>query len=161
MHVKRLFIVTIVSVGLPGCTDRQTTVATLDGLEILDAYAPAQPLADVGSLYFTVVNRSREPDTLIAVVAPIAQRAQLHDLRITDGRMQMTPVDTLPIPADGPVRMAPGGYHVMLHDLEKRLHVGDTIEVEATFAQRGTVRFPAAVLTYSDVAERLAERRKR
>jgi len=50
--------------------------------------------------------------------------------------MQMRPVDKIEIPADGQVELKPGGYHIMLIDLQRELQVGDTVEVTLTF-ERG------------------------
>ena len=138
-----------------GCSRGEPPVVRAADLAIYDAYAPAQPLVDVAAAYFVVVNNGDEPDTLVAISSPHADRAQLHKLESREGRMQMTRVDSLPVPARSRVRLAPGGYHVMLHVLEEPLDEGNTVELVATFSRAGAVRIPITVLTYSEVVERM------
>jgi len=70
---------------------------------------------------------------------------------------RMRPLTLLPIPAHGVLKLAPGGYHVMLSHLGTRLAVGDSLEVKLTLSSAGTIAFKAAVLTYSEVVRRVEE----
>ena len=142
-----------------GCGGGEVTpgaAATVGDVAIYDAYAPASPLNDVGSLYFTIVNRGDAEDTLTAVTIP-AGRAQLHEVVTVDDVPRMRPLTLLPIPAHGVLKLAPGGYHVMLSHLGTRLAVGDSLEVKLTLSSAGTIAFKAAVLTYSEVVRRVEE----
>ncbi len=59
--------------------------------------------------------------------------------------MTMQPVDSVPVPAGETVELKPGGYHVMLLDVQKELVPGDTIEVTLTFELAGEVTVTAEV----------------
>jgi len=59
--------------------------------------------------------------------------------------MSMVPVPSLEIPTGGEVTLKPGGYHVMLIDLQQALSVGDTIEVTLIFQNAGRVTFQAEI----------------
>jgi copper(I)-binding protein len=61
------------------------------------------------------------------------------------GMMTMQPVESIEVPADGTVALEPGGYHVMLLDVQKELVPGDTIEVTLTFELAGEVTVTADV----------------
>ena len=61
------------------------------------------------------------------------------------GMMTMQPVDSVPVPAGETVELKPGGYHVMLLDVQKELVPGDTIEVTLTFELAGEVTVTAEV----------------
>ncbi len=159
MNQRRPVAIALSALLVMGCSRGEPPVVRAANLAIYDAYAPAQPLVDVAAAYFVVVNNGEEPDTLVAIASPMADRAQLHRLEARDGRMQMTRVDSLPIPARGRVRLAPGGFHVMLHALQDRLEEGDTLELIATFSRAGAVRIPITVLTYSEVVERTRQPR--
>lgn len=61
------------------------------------------------------------------------------------GMMTMQPVDSIPVPAGESVELKPGGYHIMLLDVQKTLAPGDTIEVTLTFENAGEVTTTAEV----------------
>jgi copper(I)-binding protein len=146
-------------VSLVGCGGGEITsraAASVGNVTIYDAYAPATPLNDVGSLYFTIANRRDTEDTLTTVTVP-AGHAHLHEVITVEDVTRMQPLTFIPIPAHGVLKLAPGGYHVMLSQLGSSLQVGDSLEVELTLSSAGTVAFKAAVLTYSEVVRRLEE----
>lgn len=160
LTVAMLSAASISMVSLVGCGGDEVTsraAASVGDLVIYDAYAPAAPLNDVGSLYFTIVNRGDVEDTLAAVTIT-AGHAQLHEVITVDDVTRMRPLTLLPIPAHGVLELAPGGYHVMLSQFGNELGVGDSLEVELTLSSAGTIAFKAAVLTYSEVVRRLEER---
>ena len=49
------------------------------------------------------------------------------------GMMTMREVDSIEVPAGETVALEPGGYHVMLIDLQRDLEPGDTVEATLTF----------------------------
>jgi periplasmic copper chaperone A len=53
------------------------------------------------------------------------------------GMMQMREVDRIDIPAGGTVLLEPGGFHVMLLELQTPLVPGDTVDVTLTFELAG------------------------
>lgn len=61
------------------------------------------------------------------------------------GMMKMQPVDSVPVPAGETVELKPGGFHVMLLDVQKELVPGDTIEVTLSFELAGEVTVTAEV----------------
>jgi len=61
------------------------------------------------------------------------------------GMMTMQPVDSVPVLAGETVELKPGGFHVMLLDVQKELVPGDTIEVTLTFELAGEVTVTAEV----------------
>ena len=62
-----------------------------------------------------------------------------------EGMMGMRPIARLEIPAGGTVELMPGGYHIMLIDLNQELKVGDKIEVTLKFEKAGDVKVTAEV----------------
>jgi copper(I)-binding protein len=61
------------------------------------------------------------------------------------GMMAMEPVARLPIPHGATVRLATGGYHLMLVGLHRDLKAGMTFPVTFRFANAGLVRTTATV----------------
>ena len=154
----RLLPLVIIPFAAAACdlsqTDARTAVATAGQLAIYDVYAPASPAPDIASLYFTIVNFGERPDTLQSVGTHLGT-AELHEVITEGGRSMMRHVHALPIAPGDTVRLAPGGYHVMITALSQPLEVGDTLAVTLTFTRGGAVGINAPVLTYTDVMERL------
>jgi len=63
----------------------------------------------------------------------------------TTGMMEMKPVSSIPVPANGSVELKPGGYHVMLMQLKNPLTTGGTVPLTLTFEKAGTKQVTAEV----------------
>lgn len=70
---------------------------------------------------------------LIGASSPAAKNVEVHNMKVENGVMKMFPVDGVDLPAGKPVKFAPGGYHVMLMDLQKPLNAGDKVPLKLTF----------------------------
>jgi copper(I)-binding protein len=70
---------------------------------------------------------------LIGVTTPLTKNAEVHNMTMENGVMKMFPVDALEVPAGKTVRLASGGYHVMLTNLQKPLNPGDKVPLQLTF----------------------------
>jgi copper(I)-binding protein len=113
--------------------------ALADGIAISDAWSRATPPgAKTGVVYLTVTDTGAA-DSLTAVETPVAEMAMLHESKTVDGISQMRPVEAAPVSADAPLKLAPGGYHIMLEGLKAPLKAGDSFPVTLTFAQAGAV----------------------
>jgi len=86
-----------------------------------------------GVVYVTLNNQTARPALLTAIHTPVAGAAELHTSSMTDGVMRMRRVETLDIPAGGEVALTPGGYHIMLFDLDKPLKLGEEFPVTLVF----------------------------
>ncbi len=73
---------------------------------------------------------------LIAVSSPIAKFVEIHEMKMDGGMMKMNAIDKLPLPAGKPVDLKPGGYHVMLFDLQKPVKEGDVVPLTLTFEDK-------------------------
>lgn len=103
-------------------------------------------------LYVWVTNPTAQPDTVIGVRLPIAERAEVHrDMPMGNEMSRMTPVAELPVPAHDTVRFAPGGLHIMVVDLARPIARGDSAQVTVTFRHTGDVTGWAHVIGYVDV----------
>jgi copper(I)-binding protein len=70
---------------------------------------------------------------LIGVSTPLTKNAEVHNMKMENGVMKMFPVDGIDVPAGKTVRLASGGYHVMLLNLQKPLNAGDKVPLQLTF----------------------------
>jgi copper(I)-binding protein len=96
------------------------------------------PGATVGVVYFEIVNAG-PADTLLSVESPVAESTEMHNSSMKDGAMQMRPVKSVSVPANGRVRFATGGYHVMLVGLKQPLAEGQKFPLKLTFRVAGTI----------------------
>ncbi len=74
---------------------------------------------------------------LTGVSSPIASAAEVHSMTMVGGTMKMRTVEALDLPAGRPVKLAPGGYHVMLFDLTKPLVEGEKVSLTLVIEEAG------------------------
>ncbi len=75
---------------------------------------------------------SKAGATLISATSPVAGVTEIHEMKMDGGVMKMRAVGRLDLPAGKPVKLAPGGYHVMLMDLKQPLKKGDAVPLTLT-----------------------------
>jgi len=118
--------------------------APVDPPVLVHAWArPTSDLAKTGAAYVTIT--SPVADRLVGVTSPAARAVELHVSRDEAGIMTMRPVDALPLPPGVAVSLAPGGYHAMLIDLVRPLHLGDHFPLTLRFAGAGDVTIEVVV----------------
>jgi periplasmic copper chaperone A len=110
-------------------------------LVITQAWSRATPGgAKVGGGYLTIENKGSTPDRLIGGSADVADKVQVHEMAMNSGVMTMRPLDKgLVIEPGKTVKLAPGGYHLMLLDLKSPLKQGDKLPVTLEFERAGKV----------------------
>ena len=107
-----------------------------DPIRVLDPWARATvPGQKVGGVYMEIV--SSRNARLVGVSSPAAGTAEVHSMTMDGGTMRMRAVEALDLPAGTPVKLAPGGYHVMLFDLKKPLFVGQTVPLTLVIEENG------------------------
>ncbi len=116
-------------------------------LHIIHPWARATPPgAPAGGGFVTIVNNGGADDRLLGVASPIAGRAELHSMEVTDGIMKMRPVpDGISILAGQTVALEPGGYHIMFLDLTGPIEEGARVPLTLTFEKAGAVEVEMAV----------------
>jgi len=109
-------------------------------IRIDDAYARASNTM-AGAAFMRITNTSDTDDRLIAVVADVSERVELHThIEDANGVMRMIEVkDGFAIPAGGTHRLERGGDHIMFMGLKAPFEQGGTIDVTFTFEEAGDV----------------------
>jgi periplasmic copper chaperone A len=98
-----------------------------------------------GAAYMEIRNGGSEDDALTGVQIDFAESAEIHQ-SMTEGEMAgMQMVDEIPVPAHGKASLAPGGYHVMLINMNPDVKVGDKVTLTLTFKKAGEVLIQAEV----------------
>ena len=88
--------------------------------------------AKTGAAYMTITDQG-QPDQLIGASTPAAATAELHESMSDMGTMKMRPLAGLPLKPGEPLKLSPGGYHVMLFGLKTPLKAGDTFPLTMQF----------------------------
>jgi periplasmic copper chaperone A len=110
-------------------------------LVITQAWSRATPGgAKIGGGYLTIENKGSTPDRLIGGSGDIASKIEVHEMSMNGGVMTMRPLDKgLMIEPGKTVKLAPGGFHLMLFDLKAPLKQGDKVPVTLEFEKAGKV----------------------
>lgn len=130
--MRALFLLLATALLLGGCG--QPEHVTIDRGYVRLSAVPRRPAA----AYFTI-HGGRADAVLIDVSSDVAIRTEMHQSMTSPsqtggGMASMKPLDHLPIPAGSDVVFAPGGRHVMIHDLNPGIRAGKTMILRFTFA---------------------------
>jgi copper(I)-binding protein len=108
---------------------------------ITQAWGRATPGgAKVAGGYLTIENRGSTPDRLIGGTVDVAAKVEVHEMATKNGVMTMRQLDSgLTIEPGKTVKLAPGGYHLMMLDLKSPLKKGDQLPVTLEFEKAGKV----------------------
>lgn len=141
----RLVVGSIAALAMLGCGLAGAALAQevrAGDLVITQAWARATPGgAKVGGAYLTIENTGTTADRLIGGSADIAGKVEVHEMATRNGVMTMRALDKgLTIEPGKTVKLAPGGYHLMMFDLKGPLKQGDKVPVTLDFEKAGKVK---------------------
>ena len=113
---------------------------------VSQAWARATPpKIKIGAAYVKIEG-GHHGDRLVGASSKIADRVEIHAHAMDGGKMSMTKIDDLDIPAGGTVKFEPGGYHLMLIDLRQQLKEGEQLKLVLEFANAGKVDVVARIV---------------
>ncbi|MDX1637264.1 MAG: copper chaperone PCu(A)C [Balneolaceae bacterium] len=144
MKVSHILFLTLLLIGI-GCTpgDENQTVSenvSANGIEIREAWARPAKQGMMGGAYLTIANGTDRADTLLGLSTPVAGIAEIHESYQTEtGMGGMRPAGKLPVEARSRLQLSPGGYHIMLMQLDRDLGVGDSIPATIRFAHHDSL----------------------
>ncbi len=96
--------------------------------------------AKIGGGFLTIENKGSAPDKLIGASADVAGEVEVHEMAVKDGVMTMRPLERgLTIDPGKTVKLAPGGYHLMMMNLKSPLKQGDKVPLTLQFEKAGKV----------------------
>nr|WP_185182617.1 copper chaperone PCu(A)C [Mycoavidus sp. B2-EB] len=86
--------------------------------------------------YMTLRNHSAQAIDVVAASSPDYGHVMLHQSVSNGTQSRMVHLKKLTLPAHGEVKLAPGGYHLMLEKArtEPALKPGDTVQVKLTLS---------------------------
>lgn len=117
-------------------------------VSVKNAWArPTAPGQKTAGAYMELMSATAA--ALVDVETPAAAKAELHTMSIDGGVMRMRPMEKIDLPAKKTVKLAPGGFHVMLIGVTQPLKEGDkvplTLTIEGAGGARSTVKVDAEV----------------
>jgi len=116
----------------------------LGSLKIGHPWARATVAAN-GGAFLSVDNTGTTPDRLLRASTDIAATVQLHT-HIRDGEiMRMREVEAVDLPAGKKIVFEPGGYHIMLLGLKKKLVEGERFALTLEFEKAGKITVDIAI----------------
>jgi copper(I)-binding protein len=117
-------------------------------LVITQAWSRATPGgAKIGGAFLTIENTGAVADRLIGGSGDVSARVEVHEMATNNGVMTMRPLDKgLVIEPGKTVKLAPGGYHLMMFDLKEPLKQGDKMPITLEFERAGRVKIAFDVL---------------
>jgi copper(I)-binding protein len=110
-------------------------------LVITQAWSRATPSgAKIAGGYLTIENKGTAADRLVGGSGNIAGKVEVHEMAVNNGVMTMRPLDKgLAIEPGKTVKLAPGGYHLMMFDLKGPFKQGEKVPVTLEFEKAGKV----------------------
>jgi periplasmic copper chaperone A len=111
-------------------------------LRISQAWSRATPgSAKIGAGYLTIENQGPKSDRLLGGYGDIAAKVEVHEMTMSNGVMTMRALEKgVAIEPGKTVKLAPGGYHLMLFDLKSPLKQGDKLPLTLEFENAGNVK---------------------
>jgi copper(I)-binding protein len=115
---------------------------TLGTLQIGHPWIRPTPLgAPTAAGYLTVTNTGATPDRFLDGSAPDAAKIEIHGMSMAGGIMRMRPVaGGLALPPGQTIKLAPGGFHLMIIGPKHAFKIGDHIPAMLRFQHAGEVK---------------------
>jgi periplasmic copper chaperone A len=140
-----LFALCAVAMGIPVAAQHDAAAQ----MEITEEawVRSTPPNRTVTAAYLGIRNNSGESRRMTGAASPVAGRVELHT-HVHDprsGMMQMRHVEAIELPAGETVRLAPGGLHIMLMDLDRDLQPGATVPMTLEFDDGSRLELEAPV----------------
>jgi copper(I)-binding protein len=122
-----------------------TSALAAPPVSITNAWARASlPHQSATAAYLTL--RSNEGDLLTGIDSSDASMVMLHQTTTMGGMSNMSDMDSLTLPPGKPVKLAPGGMHLMITDMKHPLAAGSTLHLVLHFSHAGAVKCDVPVL---------------
>lgn len=135
---------TIATAALCAAASVYAADAKIGNLSIDDVWARTGQPGQVSAAFMEVKNKGAA-DKLISAHCDCAKATELHTMTMADGKMIMAQVPSMDVPANGELKLKPGGYHVMLINLTRPLAAGETLPIKLKFEKAGEVTVQAKI----------------
>ena len=97
------------------------------------------------AIYVVIENHTGARRSIVSGTSDVADKIELHEMKMDHMMMRMDPIPKVDIPANGKVTFDPSSLHIMLFGLKKKLVVGDMVTVNLMLDDGTTVPVTAVV----------------
>jgi periplasmic copper chaperone A len=102
---------------------------------------PTPPGAPTAAGFLAITNTGMAPDRFLGGSSPVVDHIEVHQMSLIGGVMRMRPLaDGLELAPGATVRLAPGGFHLMLIGPKQAFRIGDRIPATLRFARAGRIQ---------------------
>lgn len=163
MNIQKTVFLVVLAIVLVACA------APGGGeMHVIDPWARATPAGSMGAAYLQLHNETGADDALLGVSTDVAAVVEIHEnvsmdtLEAEGGHdmgghdmsghaaeeamghgdgdvMTMRPVERVEIARNGMAALEPGGYHIMLIDLQRDLVAGESFELVLHFEKQADI----------------------
>jgi len=119
-----------------------------ENVSVKDAWVRLPPPgAEIVGAYLTL--EAKQPMTLTGAKSPAAESVEMHTMSMNNGVMRMRQVPSIALEAGKPVKLKPGGLHLMLIKPKQPLKAGDIVQIDLSLSssqgKTENIRVPAVV----------------
>tara|TARA_B100000686_G_scaffold240474_1_gene248988 strand:- start:28 stop:492 length:465 start_codon:yes stop_codon:yes gene_type:complete len=107
-------------------------------IKVKDSWSRAS-VSKNGVVYLTIYNHGNYSENLLSASASVAKKVQLHTHKTENGILRMRHLKSISIPPKSFLHLKPGGHHIMLIGLIKKLKNGNTFPLKLRFQKAGKV----------------------
>jgi copper(I)-binding protein len=143
-HTAIALLLTIVATTATAADHHHTGMPGGSAVTVDKAWARAS-IGKNGAAYFTLTNTGKSDNKLVGVSSDVARRVELHTHKMDGNIMRMRALENIIVPAGESVTLKPGGHHVMLMGLTRKLKEGDSFPLTVIFAKAGQMRISVKV----------------
>ena len=118
--------------------------AKIGSISIDDPWVRSGQAGQMTGAFMEIKNKGGA-DKIVSASNDASKVTELHASDTTGGVMTMRKVDAMDIPANGELKLKPGGYHIMLIGLNRPLVAGETLPIKIKFEKAGEVTVQAKV----------------
>ena len=101
-------------------------------VKVEDAWVRATVAPQKATGAFMRLTASEAP-RLVGAESPAAGVVEVHEMRMENDMMMMSPIEGLDLPAGETVELKPGGYHIMLMELPAQVEAGKDVPITLKF----------------------------
>lgn len=122
-----------------------TAITAQSEVTIKDAWVRATVPQQMATGAFFQIKSSKNV-RLVSVKTPVAGIAEIHEMKMENNVMKMRAMDYLDLPAGKMVELKPGGFHLMLMELNAQIKVGATVPLTLVVEDREKKRETIEIL---------------
>lgn len=130
--VKAFSLSVVISLSILGSLP---SAFAADGMKVTHAWArPTMGAGKTSGAYFVLRNDTGQDDRIISASGTVASTIEVHEHIQDNGVMRMREVKGgIPIKSGETVMFAPGGYHIMMIGMNRKLAKGDEVMLMLKF----------------------------